>query len=277
MPDRSRELLAQPGLGLLVLALALAVSAVAPPSALANDGCEDPGWSESRSAARGDDSGLGGTGIVGDDSGIGGTGLTGDDSGIGGTGIFGTITSRGSICVNGLRVHPSEDVVVVFEAGSAIGSASLAVGQTVWLVARHGEEGLETDQVWVLPASVQPQEWLEQQIRTAGTLAALSVEGPVDGWVDPERFEVVGVLVAATARDLRPVVDSASQVRVSGSFSRDGVLRADRIAVTARPPVRPVRPTDRPPRIDRPPTNDRPVRPDSSLRPNRTDRLDTAP
>jgi hypothetical protein len=181
------------------------------------------------------------------------------------------------MCVNGLRVHFGEEIVVVLEAGSAVGRGSLDVGQTVWLVARPGDQGLETEQVWVLPAQAEPRAWLEERMQAAGTVAALSVEGPLDGWLDPERFEVVGVRVDVTARDVRSLVDTAAQIRVSGSLTRDGILRADRIAVTARPPVRPVRPVDRPPRIERPPTNDRPVRPDSSLRPNRTDRLDTAP
>ena len=256
--------------------LFLALAGTVPQAIQAADDCRNAGWSEQQIAARGDDSGLGGTGVAGDDSGLGGTGVTGDDSGIGGTGIFGTITSTSSICVNGVRIRFGDEVVVVFEAGTAVGAGNLAVGQTVWLVAHPGKQGLQTDQIWVLPVGASARAWLDERIEATGPLARLSVEGPVDRWVDPQRFEVVGVLVDATARDVRSLVDSASQVRVSGSLTRAGILRVDRIAVTARPPRRPVRPVDRSPRIS-PPINDRPVRPDSSLRPNRTDKVKPKP
>lgn len=265
--------------------LLFALAGTVPQALQAADDCGNAGWSEQRIAARGDDSGLGGTGVAGDDSGLGGTGVTGDDSGlggtgvtgddsgIGGTGIFGTITSTSSICVNGVRIRFGDEVVVVFEAGTAVGAGNLAVGQTVWLVAHPGERGLQTDQIWVLPVGASARAWLEERIEATGPLARLSVEGPVDRWVDPQRFQVVGVLVDATARDVRSLLDSASQVRVSGSLTRGGILRVDRIAVTARPPRRPIRPVDLPPRIERPPINDRPVRPEPALRPNRTDQM----
>ncbi|MFP8875879.1 MAG: DUF5666 domain-containing protein, partial [Myxococcota bacterium] len=78
-------------------------------------------------------SGIGGTGIANRESGVGGTGR-GDESGVGGTGIYGTLTAFGSICVNGLRVHYSEDVSVERNDQPANRSA-LALGQVVWVVA----------------------------------------------------------------------------------------------------------------------------------------------
>jgi hypothetical protein len=283
--ERARATVERARAAILLLCTALALAAPEVVQAEVTAGCESAGWNEQRISLQGDDSGVGGTGVFGDDSGIGGTGVAGDDSGsggtgvagdasgIGGTGIFGTITAMGSICVNAERIHFSDEVVVVLEAGTAVGSANLAVGQIVWLVAHPSPQGLETAEIWVLPAGAQVREWLDERIGATGALARLSVEGPVDGWVDPERFAVNGVVVDTDLRDVRSLIDSASQVRVSGTLTRDGILRADRIAVTARPPQRPVRPVDRPPRIERPPVNDRPVRPDTSLRPNRSDRL----
>ncbi len=277
MRDTPRNLLA-----LLVLLL---VSA----PALADPSCATPGWNPEHlsalggdsglggTGASGDESGLGGTGIANDDSGIGGTGATGDDSGLGGTGIFGTITSIGSMCINGERVHFADDVEIVFENGIAIGAEGVAVGQTVWLVARPGDAGLFTEQIWVLPPQAGSQAsaaWLEERIEDAGDLTRLSLEGRVDGWVDPERFAIHGIVVdVAATRDVRAVLDAASQVRVSGAVLRDGIIRADRISVRPEPPLRPpVRPQlpPAPPRIDRPPSGDRP---DSTVRPNKTDRI----
>lgn len=261
--------------------LLLLVVALLPAPALADPSCETSGWNDEQltalggdsglggTGASGDETGLGGTGIAGDDSGIGGTGASGDDSGLGGTGIFGTVTSLGSICVNGERVHFSDQVELVLENGVAIGAGGLAVGQTVWLVARPGDAGLFTEKIWVLPGKAGPQAsaaWLRERVGKAGNLARLSVEGPVEGWLNPKRFAVHGIVVdAAATRDVRAVVDAASRVRVSGAVLRDGILRADRLSVRrapVRPPVRPKLPPA-PPRIERPQSVDRP---DSTLR-----------
>ena len=260
MPERVR------GFALLLLALALAAPALAEPDCVTGD------WADEPLAAQGGDSGLGGSGASGDGSGLGGSGLSGDDSGLGGTGIFGTITSMGSICVNGERVHFSQDVELVFENAVAIGPEGLSVGQTVWLVARSASGGLFTQEIWVLPSdisSTRASAWLGERIQQAGPLARLSLEGPAGAWIDGRRFAVHGVVVDApsTTRDVRGAVDSAARVRVKGALLRDGAIRADRISVRPKPPARrPVRPPARPipPRIDRPRS---PERPETILRP----------
>lgn len=263
--------------------LPLLVLLLLPAPVLANPSCMTSGWNDEQltalagdsglggSGASGDETGLGGSGIHGDDSGIGGTGASGDDSGLGGTGFFGTITSLGSICVNGERVHFSDQVELVLENTVAIGAGGLAVGQTVWLVARPGDAGLFTQKIWVLPAEAGPQAsaaWLGERVENAGNLARLSLEGPVERRLNPKRFAVHGIVVdAAATRDVRALVDTASHVRVSGAVLRDGILRADRLAVRPAPPVRPpvLRPQlpSKPPRIERPRSVDRP---DSTLR-----------
>ena len=263
--------------------------------AAADGGCGNGNWSAEAFSAQSGDSGLGGTGIggtgaTGDKSGLGGTGLAGDDTGLGGTGadgtglggtgIFGVITALGSICVNGTWIHFPGDVEVVFENGVAIGSASLRVGQTVWLLAQEGDEGLETEKIWVLPSQSTPRAatlWLDTRIRTASDLDRLSLEGPIDSWQAAGRFRVRGVMVDAPhQRDLRGHIDSGSSVRVAGPRGRDGVLRADRIHVSVSPPRPPSRQIQRPPRVERPVNVDRPVRPDPVVRPIQTDRVKPA-
>ena len=260
MPDLVRVVVS------LLLGLALATPA------LAGSDCATAGWADEPLASQGGDSGLGGTGVSGDGSGLGGSGASGDDSGLGGTGIFGTITSMGSICINAERVHFSQDVQLVFENAVAMGPEDLSVGQTVWLVARSSSVGLFTQEIWVLPPEASPgaaSAWLGERIQQAGRLARLSLEGPVGGWVDGQRFAVHGVVVdAVSARDVRGAVDGAARVRVKGALLRDGVIRADRISVRPKPPARPpVRPPSRPirPRIDRPRGSGRP---DAILRPD---------
>lgn len=262
----------------IVLA-AIAALLLAVPSAVGADtSCGNGDWSDETHASQGGDSGLGGTGVAGDDSGIGGTGGTGDDSGVGGTGVFGVITALGSICVNGAWIQVPSDVEVVFENGVAIGAESLAVGQTVWLVAQDGEEGLETSRVWVMPRTIALRDasaWLERRLLQTRDFTRLSVEGPVGRWLDRGGFEVHGVVVQAReGRALRGALEAAPRVRVTGRLGRDGVVRPDRIQVPKRPPVRPQRPSVRPPKIERAPV-DRPIRPDTVIRRNETDRTTT--
>lgn len=259
----------------VLVSLLLGVVLAAP--ALAESDCVSEGWADEQLAAQAGDSGLGGSGASGDGSGLGGSGVSGDDSGLGGTGIFGTITSMGSICVNGERVHFSQDVQLVFENAVAMGSEDLSVGQTVWLVAQPASEGLFTQEIWVLPPKASPETasvWLGERIQQAGRLSRLSVEGPVGTWVDGRRFAVHGVVVdAVSARDVRSAVDGAARVRVKGALLRNGAIRADGISVRPKPPARPpVRPPSRPtpPRIDRPRSSVRPdviPRPDIRVRP----------
>jgi len=274
MPSRDASVCCARAARRALLAAVVLVGLAASPAA-SEPGCGNGDWSDETLGAQGGDSGLGGTRVQGDDSGIGGTGIAGDDSGIGGTGVFGVITALGSLCVNGAWIQVPGDVEVVFENGIAIGAESLAVGQTVWLVARDGERGLETDRVWVMPRGADARDtavWLDARIRRSSDLARLSLEGPVDAWGD-RGFAVQGVPVRARdAGGLRGSLDAAGRVRVVGPLGRDGAVRAERIQVPTRPLRRPERPLVRPPRIDRPPDVERPVRPDTVIRPNETDR-----
>jgi hypothetical protein len=246
---------------------------VFPALALADPVCKTPGWKSEQWTAPAGENRLSGAATSGEDSGLGGTGIAGDGdgSGLGGTGIFGTITSLASLCVNGEQIHVSPEVEIVSQSGIAVGSEGLAVGQTVWLVAHPGQAGWFTEQIWILPADARPpasSAWLAERVKHAGTLERISLEGPVDEWIGPERFAVHGIVVdiRATQR-VRALVEGALQVRVSGALLRDGRVRSDRLSVR---PERPVRPPDRPeprperPRVDRPP---RPKRPDLPVRP----------
>lgn len=62
--------------------------------------------------------------------GIGGTGITTWEGGIGGTGVVGTVTGFGSIVVNGMHIHYSQDQVVHTPTGNMLGQ-DFAIGQVV--------------------------------------------------------------------------------------------------------------------------------------------------
>ncbi|MBW2274189.1 MAG: hypothetical protein JRG96_13030 [Deltaproteobacteria bacterium] len=98
----------------------------------------------------GEGSGLGGTGYAKEGVGIGGTGLVGDETGMGGTGVFGTITRFGSVCVNGLRVSFDDEVAVRLNDAVLRGSEALELGQVVWLVATPEAGRLVTSEIEVL-------------------------------------------------------------------------------------------------------------------------------
>ena len=272
----------------LVLACALASGAVRAD----DDACDGGVW-EVRTlsgdsgvggtGARGDEgSGVGGTGARGsaqkqargDDSGLGGTGARGDESGIGGTGIFGTVTAADALCVNGQRVALAPYVQVIREKGLAVGAENLFAGETVWFVSGGGGAGGKIGRVWVLSRAAGEEArraWLEARIAAAPGLAALSIETRGDRFSGGELLDLGGVQVdARSTAALRSVVRPSDRVRVSGRLTRDGLLRAERLAIQVRPPVRPQRPVDRPPRIERP--TDRkttPVRPDIRIVPQR--------
>lgn len=78
----------------------------------------------------GDGKGIGGTGKTAEDRGIGGTGRMADDRGIGGTGIVGTITSFGSICVNGVKIEYT-DTTPVDVNGQPASVNAFKIGQVV--------------------------------------------------------------------------------------------------------------------------------------------------
>ena len=71
-----------------------------------------------------------GAGKRGNDQGIGGTGISrGDDHGIGGTGIVGVIQRFGSIFVNGERIGYAPDVPVRID-GEAASAKALRSGMS---------------------------------------------------------------------------------------------------------------------------------------------------
>src|SRR5215216_3867761 len=73
----------------------------------------------------------------GDDQGIGGTGITrGQDQGMGGTGIVGIIQRFGSIFVNGERISYAPDVPVRID-GETASVKALRVGHVARVVAQR--------------------------------------------------------------------------------------------------------------------------------------------
>ena len=80
----------------------------------------------------------------GNDHGIGGTGISrGDDHGIGGTGIVGVIQRFGSIFVNGERVSYAADVPVRIN-GEAASVKALRIGHVARVLARPQANGILT-------------------------------------------------------------------------------------------------------------------------------------
>src|SRR5471032_14981 len=77
----------------------------------------------------------------GNDQGIGGTGISrGDDHGIGGTGIVGVIQRFGSIFVNGERIGYKPNVPVRID-GEAASPKALRIGQVARVVAVREANG----------------------------------------------------------------------------------------------------------------------------------------
>jgi len=160
----------------------------------------------------------------GDESGIGGTGhhdvrpdrmtSPGDDSesGIGGTGIFGTVTDIDRLCVNGLEIRVS-DQVLAQSSNSGI-SAPLAVGKIVWIRARESADGLVAEEIQIQPA-------------LAGAVESIASDG--------QTFVVAGQTVALPEEALRgPGLASDSPktgewVVVHGLRDQDDRLIATRI------------------------------------------------
>src|SRR5882672_5757125 len=93
----------------------------------------------------------------GNDHGIGGTGISrGDDHGIGGTGIVGVIQRFGSIFVNGERVSYAPDVPVRID-GEAASVKALRIGHVARVVAQRQANGtLSTNRVDTVSEVVGP-------------------------------------------------------------------------------------------------------------------------
>ncbi|VIO79017.1 hypothetical protein CI1B_76460 [Bradyrhizobium ivorense] len=137
----------------------------------------------------------------GNDQGIGGTGITGSDQGIGGTGIVGVIQRFGSIYVNGERIAYAADVPVRID-GEPSTAKALHIGQVARVVARRGADGtLSTGRIDV----------------------ASEVTGPIEQAKSGE-LTVLGQKVAWTGRE--SWLKAGTQVAVFGLRRTDGVIVA---------------------------------------------------
>jgi hypothetical protein len=137
----------------------------------------------------------------GNDQGIGGTGISrGDDHGIGGTGIVGTIQRFGSIFVNGERIGYAPDVPVRID-GEAASVKALRVGHIARVVAQQQSNGTLTT-------------------RRIDTVS--EVIGQIES-VKSGEMTVLGQKVAWTGRENWRV---GMQVAVSGLRRTDGVIVA---------------------------------------------------
>ena len=139
----------------------------------------------------------------GDESGIGGTGILASESGLGGTGIVGEITGFGSIFVNGAEVELSAQTSLTVD-GEPVARHAFAVGEVVALRAESRAGRLEA---------------AEAHVRH-------EVIGPVTR-VARGRIEVLGQPVRL-AQQTQPRL--GAWVAVSGFRAPDGVIHATRIA-----------------------------------------------
>src|SRR2546430_7433204 len=137
----------------------------------------------------------------GNDQGIGGTGISrGDDHGIGGTGIVGVIQRFGSIFVNGERIGYAPDVPVRID-GEAASVKALRIGHVARVVAqRQANDMLTTNRID----------------------AVSEVVGPIES-VKSGEMTVLGQKVAWTGRENWRI---GTQVAVSGLRRTDGVIVA---------------------------------------------------
>nr|WP_249168334.1 DUF5666 domain-containing protein [Bradyrhizobium elkanii] len=163
----------------------------------------------------------------GNDQGIGGTGITGSDQGIGGTGIVGVIQRFGSIYVNGERVAYAPDVPVRID-GEAASAKALRIGQLARVMAQRDAGGtLSTKRIDVTSEVTGRVE----QVRPGG----LTVLGQTVAWTGRESWLKVGAHVAVFGLRRTDGVVVASLVqerhdaaaRVAGPLERDraGALR----------------------------------------------------
>jgi len=138
----------------------------------------------------------------GNDQGIGGTGISrGDDHGIGGTGIVGVIQRFGSIFVNGERIGYPPDVPVRID-GEAASVKALRIGHVARVVAQRQSNGTLT---------------------TRRIDAVSEVIGPIES-IKGGEMTVLGQKVVWTGRESWSRV--GTQVAVSGLRRTDGVIVA---------------------------------------------------
>jgi hypothetical protein len=172
-----------------------------------------PAWAWDR---RGDDQGIGGTGII----------RRNEDRGIGGTGIVGVIQRFGSIFVNGERISYAPNVPVLID-GAATSAKALRVGQVARVLALRQANGtLTTHRIEVVSEVVGPIE----NVKT-GEITVLGqkvISAGSESWRRPGTHVAVfglrrtdGVIVASLVEPRR---DNAT--RVAGLLERDrGDLR----------------------------------------------------
>src|SRR5215470_4290074 len=165
---------------------------------------------------RGDDQGIGGTGIV----------LRNDDRGIGGTGVVGVIQRFGSIFVNDERISYAPNVPVLID-GAATSARALRIGQVARIVALRQASGtLTTRRIEVVSEVVGPIE--NVYTRDITVLGQRVISAGSESWRRPGTHVAVfglrrtdGVIVASLVEPRR---DHAT--RVAGLLERDrGDLR----------------------------------------------------
>jgi hypothetical protein len=163
----------------------------------------------------------------GDDQGIGGTGITrGQDQGMGGTGIVGIIQRFGSIFVNGEHISYASDVPVRIDGEPASANA-LKIGHLARVLALPRADGsLITRSINVVSEVMGPIDSVKDGEMTV--LGQRVIAGGRDSWRRPGTNVAVfgvrrtdGVIVASLVEQRRDAT-----MRVSGPLERDrGGLR----------------------------------------------------
>ena len=163
----------------------------------------------------------------GDDQGIGGTGITrGQDQGLGGTGIVGIIQRFGSIFVNGERISYASDVPVRID-GEPASAAALKIGHLARVLALPRADGsLATRSINVVSEVMGPIDSVKDGEMTV--LGQRIIAAGRDSWRHPGTNVAVfgvrrtdGAIVASLVEQRRDAT-----MRVSGPLERDrGGLR----------------------------------------------------
>jgi hypothetical protein len=159
----------------------------------------------------------------GNDHGIGGTGISrGDDHGIGGTGIVGVIQRFGSIFVNGERVSYAPDVPVRID-GEAASVKALRIGHVARVLARPQANGaLATNRIETISEVIGPIE--------SATPGEMTVLGQKVLWAGRESWRRPGAHVAVSGlrRTDGVIVASLVEQRRDAATQVTGLLERDR-------------------------------------------------
>ena len=162
----------------------------------------------------------------GNDHGIGGTGIKrGDDHGIGGTGIVGVIQRFGSIYVNGERISYAADVPVRID-GTPASAKALRIGHVARVVAERQANGmLSTGRIEAVSEVIGPIETIK-----SGEMAVLGqkvIWAGRDSWLRPGSY----VAVSGLRRTDGGIVASLVQQRHDTTARVNGPLERDRDSV----------------------------------------------